>query len=173
MERFLDRFLKCKIIVNCEQQMYLTRWFIWRGKNLGIYIHKFHRSDEDRALHDHPWSFLSIILWRGYYEVTQNKKGARLLYANAPLIQIKKRKWPGMILYRPATWRHRVELLRTADFENQSRSGDFLNSVRIIESKELPAWSLIIRFRRLREWGFWTNMGFVHNQDWWNQHCED
>lgn len=30
------------------------------------YLHQFLRSDDDRALHDHPWSSLSILL-RGYY----------------------------------------------------------------------------------------------------------
>jgi hypothetical protein len=47
-------------------------------------------------LHDHPWSFWSVILWRGYVECTPGKR---------------RRIWPGMILHRRPEWRHRVELL--------------------------------------------------------------
>ena len=42
-------------------KLLLTRWG-------NLYLHVFHRSDEDRELHDHPWGFVSLILWGGYYE---------------------------------------------------------------------------------------------------------
>lgn len=36
---------------------------------LGVYIHKFHRGDDDDQLHNHPWSWsISLILAGGYRE---------------------------------------------------------------------------------------------------------
>lgn len=81
--------------------VYLTRWVLL-GKRFGpggkLFLHRFHRSDSDAALHDHPWNFWSIILWGGYHEETP-----------AGL----KWHWPFSFLRRPAEWRHRVVLARS------------------------------------------------------------
>jgi hypothetical protein len=77
----------------------LFRYFLIRSKYFGLYLHRLCRSDEDRALHDHPWTFISIILTAGYIEHTPT--GA-------------KQYRPGAILYRPALWQHRLELSRPA-----------------------------------------------------------
>ena len=48
---------------------YLERWWIVRSRFTCIYIHRFMRSDDDRALHDHPWiGNLSILLGGSYVE---------------------------------------------------------------------------------------------------------
>lgn len=66
---------------------------------LGIFnlsLHNILRSDNDDALHDHPWLFyLTIILTGGYWEHTP-----------------KGRFWrgPGSVLFRWGTTRHRLEL---------------------------------------------------------------
>lgn len=50
---------------------YLKRWFVIpRNKFFNIYLHRFLRSDDDRALHDHPWINMSILLDASYTEVT-------------------------------------------------------------------------------------------------------
>jgi hypothetical protein len=87
-------------IFGCEARgdansAYLTRYNFPRIGPVRLAIHVFHRSDAD-DLHDHPWPFMSIILWRGYVEETPSGR---------------KRKWPGMILIRRAEHRHRVELI--------------------------------------------------------------
>lgn len=71
----------------------LVRRILFSVPFFGIYLHKFCRSDYDRALHDHPWSFISIILKNGYDEETD----IGLLHHR-----------PGAVLLRPAEWRHRV-----------------------------------------------------------------
>lgn len=58
-------------------------------------LHVFHRSDADE-LHNHPWCFWSLVLWRGYVEVTPTGR---------------KRRWPGSLVFRQASHAHRVELL--------------------------------------------------------------
>jgi hypothetical protein len=85
-----------KRVIGDENNPLMFRYIIFRTKWIGFFVHKFLRDDHDRALHDHPWSFISIILKGGYYEVTEEKISW---------------KGPGSILYRPAAWRHRVVLL--------------------------------------------------------------
>jgi hypothetical protein len=71
----------------------LIRWALFRTPSFGIWIHKLCRSDYERAQHDHPFGFVSIILKNGYKEVTD---GGILTHK------------PGSILVRPAEWKHRV-----------------------------------------------------------------
>jgi hypothetical protein len=79
----------------------IVRWTLFRLPRFGIFLHKFCRSDHDRALHCHPWTFISIILRGGYSEIYQ------LPDAIHPC---EDWRGPGSILYRPAEWKHRVVL---------------------------------------------------------------
>jgi hypothetical protein len=41
----------------------------WQRLPINLYLHRFHRSDDDGALHSHPWSWaMSFILAHGYSE---------------------------------------------------------------------------------------------------------
>lgn len=58
-------------IVGGSVNPYLHRWFVIpRNPVFNIYLHRFLRSDDDRALHDHPWWNLSIVLKGEYTEHT-------------------------------------------------------------------------------------------------------
>lgn len=63
-----------------------TRWF-------NVYLHQLNAPEWHPECHDHPWSFLAILLWRGYYEKVGDK-----VY----------RRYPGSILWRPAEFAHNV-----------------------------------------------------------------
>jgi hypothetical protein len=77
----------------------LIRYVLFRLPAFGVYLHKLCRSDYDRALHDHPWPFVSIVLRRGYTEVhDQTVDGTKVHVFHKP----------GSVLLRPAEWRHRV-----------------------------------------------------------------
>lgn len=119
-----------RIIYGCEargdgDKPYLTRYTLISIPGFILCIHVFHRSDAD-DLHDHPWNFTSLILWRGYREETADGK--------------KKRVWPGMVLRRKATHRHRVEL---------------------VNGKK--AVTLVIMGKYRKSWGFWEAGKFI---DW-------
>lgn len=88
---------RLKVIHNCDGDPYLYRWYLLRTPWVALFLHRFVRSDEDRALHDHPWAFLVIPIWRGYVE--HNDKGQRRVW---PLLGIR---------FRRATYRHRVQLI--------------------------------------------------------------
>ncbi len=82
-----------KNVIGPENNPYLTRYIVVRFDSWGIYLHKLWRSDYERALHDHPWPFVSLLIRRGYSEVTE---------------QGTKFHPVGSVLRRPAEWRHRV-----------------------------------------------------------------
>ena len=74
----------------------LKRFSLFKSNKVGaIYLHQLIRSDAGPMAHDHPWSFISLILSSGYTEETNN---GRNTYR------------PGTILIRPANWQHRVEV---------------------------------------------------------------
>lgn len=112
-ERILNRLFKKREIVNCDRDVYLHRWYVFRSKPVSLFIHKFVRSDEDRALHCHPWDFLVIPIWRGYIEHNRqwdDGEGTR----HGPPIPYEGRTRVLPILgtrFRRAEYRHRVELL--------------------------------------------------------------
>jgi hypothetical protein len=96
---WLKKTVKRQVITSEAGDPYLIRW-AFNTPLGGIKLHHILRSDEDRDLHDHPWSFLSIILAGGYWEWTQPAGGVML------------RRWygPGSILWRPCPSIHRLEL---------------------------------------------------------------
>lgn len=48
---------------------YLRRWWVIpRNEQFNVYLHEILRSDDDRALHDHPWANSSWVLDGAYIE---------------------------------------------------------------------------------------------------------
>lgn len=76
---------------------YLTVYTLLRVLGVSVCVHHFHRGDEDRDCHDHPFSFLSLILRGRYrehlYDGTSVDRGVLSLR------------------YRSSLHRHRIELL--------------------------------------------------------------
>lgn len=119
---------------------YMDRWEI-RTPWFAIRLHHILRSDHDRALHDHPWSFVSLILWGGYREVRYSETKPRGAddATRFPVAKIWRR--PLSIAFRRAEDAHRLELDR-------------------------PAWTLVLMGPKRRPWGFYTNAGWVHWRTW-------
>jgi hypothetical protein len=81
--------------------IYLARWYVIpRNPIFNIYLHLFFRSDDDRALHDHPWVNVSILLYGRYTEHTIAAGGVhhRVEYI------------AGDIKFRTPRYAHRIEL---------------------------------------------------------------
>lgn len=56
------------VVIGGAERPYLRRhWLLPRNRFFNIYVHQFLRSDDDRALHDHPWLFNASWLLRGRY----------------------------------------------------------------------------------------------------------
>lgn len=66
------QFMKHFIIRMPDGSIYLDRLRIISTPYFGILLHKFTGPDAEPYLHDHPWSFISIVLRGGYVEVLRN-----------------------------------------------------------------------------------------------------
>lgn len=118
---------------------YLKRWFVIpRNPYMNLYLHQFCRSDDDRALHDHPWDFWSLIL-----------KGAYTEHTNEGPIRRKRFS----LAHRKAEHAHRVELDGYTDMWTAKAW------------HEKPVWTLFFTTRKRREWGFWCPKSWVHWTD--------
>lgn len=119
---------------------YMERWFLNRTRQpheAKIYLHRFHRSDDDRALHDHPGDSVAFMVdgpyreWRFQDDVPGNPLVPRLIL-------------PGSVTFRPAHLAHRIELLPEVT---------------------TPPLTVFIMSPKLREWGFHCPQGWRHHLD--------
>lgn len=55
-------------------------WLVQNNRVCNAYVHRFVGSDDDRAVHDHPWPWCSLILDGWYREITKGdpKRGPAL-----------------------------------------------------------------------------------------------
>jgi hypothetical protein len=85
--------------VGPEDDPQLQRWFVVpRNPFANVYLHRFLRSDDDRALHDHPWDNRSWIISGEYLEHLAD--GTTVTRHEGELTD-----------WRPAIAAHRVELV--------------------------------------------------------------
>lgn len=94
-------------VVGGRDNPYMERHWLFKSWGLGIYVHVFKRSDDDRALHDHPWPYVTRVLRGMYFEHT--KRGVRLLDAGKTAWSLDPRR------------AHRVELWKDRLTESERR----------------------------------------------------
>ena len=119
---------------------YLDRWYIIpRNKWFNVYLHRFRDSDDDRALHDHPWWSISFMLKGKLSEVVETRRfhvGIPSYMISGRYVRKIHRYWP---YFRPADHMHRM----------------------ILPDDTKESWTLFITGPRTRMWGFrWPG------QDW-------
>lgn len=121
---------KNRIILDRDSnEPYLERFYLVpRWATLGlmrVVIHRFWKSDDDSAWHDHPWGLWgSVILSGGYWEHTPDKNGKDV------------RKWRSV-----------------GDF--CVKTGNSLHYVELDKSKHNEVWTLFFMFTPpIRKWGF-------------------
>jgi hypothetical protein len=119
-----------------------TRWqrlAVWLSQRLpNVYLHKFLRSDDERALHDHPWAWASLLLRGSYIEHTIAAGG----------IHKRTVRTRGSLKLCGPRAAHRVELWDS------------------LSNGPSPCWTLFITTPILREWGFHCpQRGWVHWRD--------
>lgn len=108
---------------------YLKRWYVIpRNRLFNIYVHQFLRSDDDRALHDHPWINLSVLLHGRYEEITRD--WLESWWTGGPAFRSVIRSAGGMKVRLP--WKaHRLGLIN-----------------------DQPCITLFITGPKMRAWGF-------------------
>ena len=77
-KKFMLYFGRFRIINDrIDSEPYLERYYLFlkdrKNFPFNLFLHKFLKSDPD-DLHDHPWAFVSIPLYPGYWEYLENKE---------------------------------------------------------------------------------------------------
>lgn len=95
--------LPVRVIDGGDGSPYLSKHALLRGVHGGwhLHLHRFHRGDEDTALHNHPWPCASLILVGGYREERLRDDGAIVTHERRP----------GAINLIGADTFHRVDLI--------------------------------------------------------------
>ncbi len=128
-------------IIGGAERPYLLRWWVIpRNRFFNVYLHLFCRSDDDRALHDHPWLFNCSVLLDGEY-VEHTSSGVHYRETGAV-----KFRWGGAP--------HRIQLLPRL----YGRRDEF------------PVWTLFITGPKVREWGFYCTRGWRHWREFTSPH---
>lgn len=126
-------------------ELYMERYWLQPfdpAAPVNIRVHKITRSDDDRAMHDHPWPSTSIILSGGYWEIEpedQEQDPRADTYAFT-----RKWKQAGDITQRKSGDRHRLEV-----------------------QPGIIAWTMFIMGPYERSWGFHDpELGYVYWRDY-------
>ena len=104
------------------------------GGKRNVFVHQFLSSDDDRALHDHPWPWMTLILEGEYLEhlpADASKPSGETI--------VHRRRAGDIVIRRNASRPHRIELL-----------------------EQRPATTLFVTGRKRREWGFHRARGWRH-----------
>lgn len=124
LARSADRIMAMRppdFVIGGHARPYLLRWYVTPWSHLyrdvpdeaktrlqlvisrlpGIYLHKFLRDDDDRALHDHPWANCSWVLDGQYREHSIAAGG----------IHHRIMRRAGALVLRRGRTAHRVELI--------------------------------------------------------------
>lgn len=134
-------------IIGKPSAPYLRRWWVIpRNRWFNIYLHHILHDDDDRALHDHMYVNMSLIISGCYKE--------HLMDGSWKL----RRAW--IPVFRKATTAHRLELVKDRWKWRGIGKRRHLELQRVV-----PCWSLFITGPRVREWGFLCPNGWVHWRD--------
>jgi hypothetical protein len=131
--------LWARMMIPCENGlMYLARLRIIQTPWFGIYLHDIYEPDADRDPHNHPWSFISIVL-RGHYI---------------------ERVWEDPIAH-PDVFHSRLHARMRWSWHKMGRK----SAHRITEAAP-GLKTLILVGPRRSNWGFFTADGYVPWQDY-------
>jgi hypothetical protein len=137
-EQFASKITPRVIMNRSGDSPYLERYYLLGGPSeegefadapLTVMLHRFVRSDEDSALHSHPWEqSVSFVLAGGYSE--ERRVATRL--AQAIRYDVERRDVPPFSFnFIAADDFHRVDLF------------------------EKDAWTLFVTARKIGSWSFW------------------
>jgi len=136
------------VVIGGEADPYMRRWWVIpRNKRFNIYLHHFCRSDDDRALHDHPWWNASLLLKGSYREVVPVDPASPAGETKALL-----RGEGDFVFRRSGTMSHRIELYPAQRWSRAWTPETF---------GERPVWTLFITGPNVRTWGFHCPKGWV------------
>ncbi len=128
--KLLERLGRKRVVMDrVNDEPYLERYYLFLKDRkrfpFNVFLHKFLKSDPD-DLHDHPWSYATLIVKGGYWEwiPLEDSEGNHIG-------EISKWRGPGHFRISKAKSFHRIEL-----------------------DPNVTCWTLFMPGRQEREWGF-------------------
>lgn len=118
--------LRCRHIA-IDGKPYLERYYVGKFCGWTAYLHRFISSDDERQVHDHPWTTsLALILAGGYLE-----ERVTALCPDYGWLSVFRTMFPG-----------RVNVIRQRDFHRITRP-------------KPETWTLFMHGPRVKSWGFY------------------
>ena len=146
-----EYMVKHTIAGNTYYRLYLDRrmfWFKW----FHIRLHTFYQGDDDSAVHDHPWWFITIP-FTTYYETVEEQ-----IPSPFPWYDWRQRR-PGD---HPTYWRRRIRRVRA--FLPHFRRATHRH---FVLKPEKPFHTIILTGPLKRDWGFWPkDNAFIPHREW-------
>lgn len=144
---------KPDLIIGPRDNPQTVRWHFLKLFGFQFALHKWLRSDSDRAPHDHKADNVSIILSaQGYWEMVRE-----WFEDDEPLTA----EWVhvGEGEYYRDVWHYRKA------WRPYFRKAETLHRVSLCDSR--PVWTIWIRGAQRRRWGYWCdNRGWVDADDY-------
>lgn len=131
-----------------DGSLYMARFWLLRTRWLSVRLHHIATADLDRHFHDHPWSFVSLVLRGGYREARPAAIDPCFIDGETEVERaIVRVRNAGSVALRRATDRHRV-------------------------TGVMPeTWTLVVMGPKRQWWGFYTPRGKVHWRNYATLHA--
>ncbi len=113
-------------------------------RSLGIFLHRMHAPGPGLDLHDHPWTFASVVLWGGYDEERSSTAEAPTHARQAEL--------------QPAS-RQRGATVSRRWLSMRSLGVGECHQITRLHTK--ACWTVVIHGPNRHGWGFYASEGFV------------
>jgi len=136
----LEKLDRKRIIMDrVNNEPYLERYYLFLKDRkkfpFNIFLHKFLKGDPD-DVHDHPWSYTTLILKGGYYEWVPIFDDN-----NRKISEVASWRKPGHFRTCSANSYHRIEL-----------------------DPAIECWTLFMPGKQTKEWGFLVDNKWVENE---------
>ena len=148
LKRLMQKLGRHRIILDRESnEPYLERYYVFlkdrRQFPFNVFVHKFLKGDKT-DVHDHPWSYCTLILKGGYWEWVPifNPAGVKIG---------EKVHWRGPGHFRRCSTNsyHRIEL-----------------------EPGVTAWTLFMPGGQERDWGFLVNNEWTQHEEYFDKRKE-
>jgi len=95
--------------------LHFRRWKLFGTAWFSVFLHGIYESDKDKHMHNHPWSYCSIIVKGEYVEEYLDGSDTKIRFRNSrPLRNFYNPKyWPQLFKFQPSTRFHKILKLVT------------------------------------------------------------
>ena len=146
-------------LYHADGSLYMERFIVrQRRDEQGGHIRLHHIVTEDRDvhMHDHPFSFYSLVLTGGYLEARPVDRGPCFT-------------WHSSFLGGKGLWIEDFRITQRYPWSFEKRHA--CDRHRILHV-ELDTWTLVFAGPLRQWWGFYTPKGKIHHRDYESHHVE-